>query len=110
VAKRKEAINPFYPLLVAFGVVFFVTACAYGVMAFRAVGAAPGAETEHVMLVFLNRHGLLLLGAELALLAAASLAAMGTDSYWTRRNSAHRPHSLPPDATNDERGIPGPDP
>ena len=101
-ARRKEAINPFYPLLVVFGVVFFVTACAYGVMAFRAVGATPGAETEHVLLVFLNRHGMLLLGAELALLAAASLAAMGTDSYWPRRNSAPRPHSQPHEETKDD--------
>jgi len=102
VARRKEAFNPFYPLLVVFGVVFFVTACAYGLMAFRAVNAGPGQETEHVMLAFLNRYGMLLLGAELALLAAASLAAMGTDSYWTRRNSSHDPHHQPHDEANDD--------
>lgn len=106
-AKRKSAINPFYVLLVLFGLVFFVTACAYGVMAFRAVShashkgfggssisggkmestpAGPTISTEPSQLMeFLDQHGMELLGIELVLLALATFAAMGTDSYWTRR-------------------------
>jgi len=100
-AKRRGPINPFYPLLVVFGVVFFVTACAYGLMAFRAVSGPAGADADSALLIFLKRNGAYVLGAELALLAAASLAAMGTDSYWTRRRSVHHPHSDSDRSPND---------
>ena len=36
-AKAREPVNPFYVLLVLLGIVFLVTACAYGVMAYRAL-------------------------------------------------------------------------
>ncbi len=36
-AKKKSGINPFYVLLAPLGIVFTITACAYGVMAFKAV-------------------------------------------------------------------------
>jgi hypothetical protein len=98
VANRKAPTNPFYVLLVVFGVVFFVTACAYGLMAFRAtaVGAPPAGESGQALMAFLDRFGMLLLAAEVALLAVASLAAMGTDSYWTHRS--RRSHKKPEDA------------
>jgi hypothetical protein len=37
------------------------------------------------MVSFLDRHGARLMVGEVALLIAASLAAMATDSYWARR-------------------------
>jgi hypothetical protein len=88
VAKRKSALNPFYPVLVLVGIVFALTACAYGVMAFRAVKATSmsAAQAEAGGLTgFLDRHGVSLMGGELAILAVASFAAMGTDGYWARR-------------------------
>jgi hypothetical protein len=87
VAKPKEPFNPFYALLVLLGVIFFVTASAYGVMAFKAV-QAPVAEdvaTPHPLLVFLDQHGMQLLVVELVLLALATFGAMGTDRYWINR-------------------------
>jgi hypothetical protein len=44
--KKKSRTNPFYVLLVIFGVAFSLTACAYGVMAFRAVHGADVAGFE----------------------------------------------------------------
>jgi hypothetical protein len=92
VTARQKALfaNPFYALLVVVGIVFFVTACAYGVMAFRAVSPhLPAADTgSHPLLSFLDVHGTMLLAAELAILTLATVAAIGTDDYWTRRNAA----------------------
>jgi hypothetical protein len=82
VAKPKEPVNPFYVLLVVVGVVFLVTACAYGVMAYRAIAPRAGAEVgQHPMTHFLDRHGITLLAWELGLLAAATFAAMWLDRY-----------------------------
>ena len=86
VAKQQEPSNPFYVLLVLLGVVFFVTACAYGVMAFKAARPAAGShEAPHALLQFLDRHGVILLIAEVGLLAVACFGAMATDRYWVRR-------------------------
>jgi hypothetical protein len=85
----RRPINPFYPLLIVVSVVFVVTACAYGVMALRAI--SPGtAGGPHPLLAFLDRHGMLLLMAEVAVLAAMALLAMSTDHYWTEREGRHR--------------------
>ncbi len=111
-AKKKSRSNPFYLLLVIFGIAFSLTACAYGVMAFRAVrgadvlglkeqGAtdrrpmndshpnshAPARETPggKALLAFLDEHGTALLSVELALLALAPVGAIGTDGYWNSR-------------------------
>ncbi len=109
--KKKSRTNPFYLLLVIFGIAFSLTACAYGVMAFRAVhgadvagfkkrsatggrwtgtsdpaGDLSAAETPagRSLLTFLDDHGAQLLGIELALLAVATFGAIGTDGYWNR--------------------------
>lgn len=85
-AKAKEPFNPFYVLLVLLGIAFTVTACAYGVMAYRATRVGPPqAETGPNLLVFLDRHGGMLMAGELFLLGLASAAAMGTDRLWSRR-------------------------
>ena len=61
-AERKST-NPFYGLLVVVGIVFTVTACAYGVMTVRglkpdeaAEASGAGAESSDLM-TFLDRHG-----------------------------------------------------
>ena len=54
-ARQKEPINPFYILLVALGVVFLITACAYGVMAYRAIAPARANVQPHPLTAFLDR-------------------------------------------------------
>lgn len=96
-AKRSGPINPFYFVLVAAGIVFAVTACAYGVMTFLAMQDSYAEDTPK-LLQFLEEHGGLLLTIELAILAVATFAAIGTDSYWDRRaerKAAAGPSSSP---------------
>lgn len=80
---KPKAINPFYILLVIVGLVFAITAFAYGVMAFAAMKQAPTAESR--LFEFLDEHGVLLMGGELGLLGLFTFAAMGTDEFWRRR-------------------------
>ncbi len=92
-AKAREPVNPFYVLLVLLGIVFLVTACAYGVMAYRALSPEVARQAKpHPLTEFLDDHGVELLGGELALLAAASFAAMGLDRWRDLR----RPKESPP--------------
>lgn len=99
-AKTKEPANPFYVLLVLLGVVFVVTTCVYGTMTWRATqpvanyearpaedGAAVAttASDTHPLMVWIDKHGIELLGGELLLLALATFGAMGLDSLRTRR-------------------------
>lgn len=98
----KKGFNPFYVLLVVVGTVFCLTACAYGLMAMRALrpdrahdlratagssASADGAARPgpHQLLTYMERNGEKLLLVELAVLTVATFAAMGTDSYWIRR-------------------------
>jgi hypothetical protein len=79
---RRQAINPFYPLLVISGAAFAITASAYGVMALKAM--TPSAVDQgHPLLVFLDRRGMPLMAVELAVLAISTFLAMGTDNYWS---------------------------
>ena len=90
-ATKRPFANPFYALLLVVGVAFLLTATSYGVLAFRDVqGQSPTASGSGLML-FLDRHGALLLAGELAVLIVASLAAMATDGYWTKRNHFNSP-------------------
>lgn len=87
-AAKKKAFNPFYPLLVIAGMAFSVTACAYGVLTVKMldpIGAEEVRQEEAGMLSFLDRHGMTLLLSELGALAVLTVAAIGTDDYWTRR-------------------------
>lgn len=91
-AKNKEPTNPFYVLLVIVGAVFAITACAYGVMAFRAVAAQHAAEASpsgEGLMQFLDKHGMALLAGELVVLALATFGAIGTDGYWSKRKAAN---------------------
>jgi hypothetical protein len=90
-AKRK-AFNPFYPLLVLTGVLFTVTAFAYGLLLYRLLHPAlvvAGPEDGGSLMVLMHRHGTSLLVIELAALATFALLAMATDRYWSRMS--HRP-------------------
>ena len=81
-AKQKEPINPFYPVLVIVGIVFLITACAYGVMAFRGARSGPSMDgTSNGLMVLMRHHGGKLLAGELLALALSSFAAMGLDQY-----------------------------
>ena len=87
-AQKRVAVNPFYVLLVIFGITFALTACAYSVMTLKAVRPpAAGIETTGgaALLDFLDRHGGQLMACELVLLAVATVGAIATDRYWMRR-------------------------
>jgi hypothetical protein len=84
----QKAFNPFYPLLVIAGVGFAITACAYGVMTVKMLQPAGAAEVRQAgggLLFFMDQHGLTLLLSELGALAVLTVAAIGTDDFWTRR-------------------------
>lgn len=87
-AGKAKPFNPFYPMLVAVGLAFSITACAYGVMTVKLldpIGAEEVRQADTGLLPFLDRHGMTLLLSELAALAVLTVAAIGTDDYWTRR-------------------------
>lgn len=99
-AKAREPVNPFYVLLVLLGIVFLVTACAYGVMAYRALSPVVARQAQpHPLTEFLDEHGVELMGGEIALLAAACFAAMGLDRWRDmRRIKDGPPRAENPDA------------
>jgi hypothetical protein len=103
VPKIKEPVNPFYVLLVIVGVVFVITSCGYGLMAWRAMrpevsrAATDHREGEtagvagregHPLMRFLDRHGVEVLSGELIVLGAATFGAMWLDGLRTRRAAA----------------------
>ena len=85
-----KVVNPFYVLLVIAGILFTITACAYGVMTIKqldphAVGAANfDADRGHPLMQFVDQHGLTVMAVQLIVLAVATFAAMATDNFWTR--------------------------
>jgi hypothetical protein len=73
-------------LLVALGIAFALTACAYSVMTLRAVRPAGDDNAGGGgLLEFLDKYGARLMAGELALLAVASVGAIATDRYWMQR-------------------------
>jgi cytochrome b len=83
----KKSANPFYAVLIVAGLVFVITAAAYGVMATRESRAALSGEpvAEHALMQWMHDHGNTALLTELAILGLATFAAIGTDDYWQRR-------------------------
>jgi cytochrome b len=83
----KKSANPFYAVLIVAGLVFVVTAAAYGVMATRESRAALSGEpvAEHALMKWMHDNGNTALLTELAILSLATIAAIGTDDYWQRR-------------------------
>jgi hypothetical protein len=89
VARPKRFSNPFYAVLLVVGVIFSITACAYCVMAFRAVTSTQAAQVSpsgEGLMQFLDRCGLWLMVGEIIVLAIATVGAIGTDDYWMKRN------------------------
>lgn len=79
---NKPFRNPFYTLLVITGILFVVTAFAYGFMAFQSLHANPAdiaRYQDHPLWSWLRAYGTTAVLTELAVLAALSLAAMATD-------------------------------
>ena len=80
---QKQPVNPFYSALVVVGVLFAITACAYGVMTVR--GLEPQNAEEGGLVGFLDNYGVWVMAAELLVLGTLTVAAIGTDEYWPRR-------------------------
>lgn len=80
---QKKPFNPFYAALVVVGVVFAITACAYGVMTVRLLD--PRLADEGGLVGLMNQHGLKMLVGELGVLAVLTVAAITTDDYFVRR-------------------------
>ncbi len=81
-----KAFNPFYVLLVVTGVLFVVTASAYGMMTLRNIEPSDRAAVEgHGLMQFMEEHGTTALLWELGILALATVAAIGTENWWHAR-------------------------
>ena len=83
----KKSFNPFYVLLIPAGLVFVVTAFAYGYMAFQAVNAVraeAGRHLDHPLFQWLRVHGNTALLIQLAVLAVLTVGAIATDRYWDK--------------------------
>jgi hypothetical protein len=95
VAKQKQPVNPFYAALIAVGVAFTVTACAYALMMLRATqpkdsytaasAMSPGDEAG--LMKLLDERGMEILGVEVLLLALATVGAIGLDQYRSGRSA-----------------------
>lgn len=88
-----KRINPFYVILVLFGVAFVVTAFAYFLMAlkdvhasglFPATGSLEAQAAGSLGFVeWMDRYGVRLMVGELVVLAISTVAAIVTDTYWS---------------------------
>jgi hypothetical protein len=84
---RPRSVNPFYVVLIVVSVAFVVTVCGYTLLTFLTISTARSGETggEHGLLSFMDRHGVSLMLAEVALLAVTTVGAITTDHYWAKR-------------------------
>lgn len=92
-SRHRKPFNPFYALLMVAGTVFAVTACAYGVMMVRSLSAAQSQQpldADSGLMAFLESQGDRVLMIELGVLAIATVAAIGTDEFWTRRAASRQ--------------------
>ncbi len=83
----QKSFNPFYVLLIPTGLVFVVTAFAYGYMAFQAVNAVraeAGRHLGHPLFQWLRAYGNTALLVELAVLAVLTVGAIATDRWWDK--------------------------
>jgi hypothetical protein len=87
----RKTTNPFYVLVVLVGILFCLTACAYGVMTVKYLHASDmsdmsdmsdDSESDKQFLAFLDHHGLAIMLAQILVMAVAAVAAMVTDRYW----------------------------
>jgi hypothetical protein len=92
-----KSTNPIYYLVAVLGIVFTISACAYGVMSIRAArgGDVYGREADTGLMRLMRERGGVILGIEIAALAAASIAAMAADSRAAKASNEHdKPPSL----------------
>jgi len=85
-ALQRRATNPFYVAVLPVGTLFAVTACAYLVMTM--VGLDPQHVESTGLVRVMDRHGIVIMLAELALLGLLTVAAIATDDFWVRRFEA----------------------
>lgn len=84
----RRKFNPFYALVVAAGVAFGITACAYGLLAYRTMrGAADAIDVTSGFWKIIDEQGGMILAGEIILLGLATFLAIATDSFWNRRSS-----------------------
>jgi hypothetical protein len=85
-AQPRRATNPFYVAVLPVGILFAITACAYLVMTLLGLDPQHAEATGLVRLM--DRHGVVIMLAELALLGLLTVAAIATDDFWMRRFEA----------------------
>ena len=89
-SKQRDITNPFYVILTIVGVLFVLTASAYGVMTVTQIEPGDPTGQAHPLINFMDDHGITALMAELGVMALATFAAIGTDGYWTRESSREK--------------------
>jgi hypothetical protein len=83
----KKPTNPLYLAALPVGVLFAITACAFVVMTLKSGDPQVGESTG--LMHLLDRHGVLILVVELAVLGVLTAGAIFTDDFWTRRFEAN---------------------
>jgi formate-dependent nitrite reductase membrane component NrfD len=79
----KKPINPFYIAALPVGVLFAITACAFVVMTMQ--GLDPQRAEQTGLIRLMARWGVAIMVGELVVLGLLTIAAIGTDDFWTRR-------------------------
>ncbi|HEY2412151.1 MAG TPA: hypothetical protein VGI40_07910 [Pirellulaceae bacterium] len=82
-ANAKKPTNPLYIAALPVGVLFAITACAFVVMTLK--GGDPQVGESTGLMRLLDRHGVLILVVELAMLGVLTVGAIFTDDFWTGR-------------------------
>jgi hypothetical protein len=102
-----KPFNPFYSILVVAGAAFGVTAMAFASASVIAQQnphlALESQESGRGLIALMDVYGFPLMLIEIAVLAVASVLAMTTDGYWTRRaESANAADVQTQDPTSDQ--------
>jgi hypothetical protein len=92
VSRRSEPVNPFYVLLIVVGTAFTLTACAYGLMMFKAtqpVGRVDLGPPDG-LLGWLHVYGATMLTGELIVLGVATVGAILLDDRRIKRREREK--------------------
>jgi len=100
---KKKRTNPFYFMLIVVGIAFCITATAFGILTLREMRDSrvyqfdlpEQSESEASFMEFVDRNAVRFMVVELALLAVATVGAIGTDSYYAsdETDAAAKPES-----------------
>jgi len=86
---RWRGVNPFYVLLLIVGTLFVITCFAYAVMTVHQMDVTRVAASRQSSLIrVMEQHGLTFIVSELIVLAICTVAAIGTDEFWTKMGEA----------------------